>query len=169
MTADDPLLLINAFLGKVGSAGQVFDENNSLALSFDGITIGIRKDDIRQLLVVNAVIAAMPRPSDAASAPALAAAYADILDASLGGIMTGAGALGLTTWTTSVRTCPRGCSSSCSSRLRARSHALSSVSARIGRVDRLNCGARAPAASATLRTRLMKAAVSVSGSPQSMK
>lgn len=94
MTVDDPLLLINAFLGKVGSAGQVFDENNSLALSFDGITIGIRKDDIRQLLVVNAVIAAMPRPSDAASAPALAAAYADILDASLGGIMTGAGALG---------------------------------------------------------------------------
>lgn len=94
MTADDPLLLINTFLGKVGSVGQVFDENNSLALSFDGITIGIRKDDIRQLLVVNAVIAAMPRSSNAACAGALAAAYADILEASLGGIMTGAGAIG---------------------------------------------------------------------------
>jgi len=49
----------------------------------------------------------------------------------------------------------------------ARSHASPSVAARIGRVDRLNVGAR-PDSAASRRTRSMNSAVSFSGSPHSM-
>lgn len=88
----DPLPLINTFLSKVGLGRQVFDANNGMALSFDDITIGLHKDNERQLLLVSSVIASIPHDADAAAS---AAAFAVILEASLAGIMTGAGAVGL--------------------------------------------------------------------------
>ena len=51
---------------------------------------------------------------------------------------------------------------------RARSQALSSVSARIGRVDRLKPGGDFPAATAACLTCAMNSAVSRNGSPHSM-